>query len=113
MIADVSPAKLREHGLDGAQLQLKIGGVRAFLPQAISRLESEGARLEEAPRKGVRAWWSSISRRALARVVKGAADGINIVLGSLGAILPPVGGAISELKGFIEWSAEVTAAGRT
>lgn len=115
LIADVSLAELREHGLDGAQLQLKIRGVQSFLPQAISRLESEGARLEEAPRNGLRALFSSISRKALARVVKGAAGGINIVLGSLGAVSPlsPITGAISELKGFIEWSAEVTAAGGT
>jgi len=113
MIANLSLAELRAHGLDGAQLRLKMRGVRTFLPQAISRLESEGVRLEEAPRKGIRAFFSSFSRKALAKVVKGAAGAINIVLGSLGSLLPPVAGAISELKGFIEWSAEVTAAGGT
>ena len=113
-IANVSSAELRKHGLDGAQLQLKIAGVRAFLPQAIARLESEGARLEERPQKGLLALLSGGLRKNLAKVVKQAASGINIVLGSLGAIVPsPIAGAISELKGFIEWSAEITAAGGT
>ncbi len=87
---------LAQHGLAGGQLQLKIETTR----RGFDRVREKVSRIR---RKGP----SYVKKRRwyLARLIKWAAKGFDNLLDSLASLVPLVG-AISELKGVIEWTAD-------
>ena len=109
-IGAVEPEKLRDHGLYGVQLKLKLEGTRTYVRLASVVLDSLSPRSEMIFEPAPLPFITRARKKVIAAVVKLALGGIDNVIDSIAAVFPLLG-AFSEFKKHLEWSAEVAAQG--